>query len=84
MPATRARSPGRISGFPGGELLGGPNRWNQQEKDWVPLKPKLVCEVAYDHFQGGKRFRHLAQFKGWREDRKPRDCTFDQIGPSRG
>jgi ATP-dependent DNA ligase len=71
-------------GFPGGDLLGGPNRWNQQEKDWIPLKPKLVCEVAYDHFQGGRRFRHLAQFKGWRKDRKPKDCTFDQIDPGRG
>jgi ATP-dependent DNA ligase len=71
-------------GFPGGDLLGGPSRWNQQEKDWIPLKPKLVCEVAYDHFQGGRRFRHLAQFKGWRKDRKPRDCTFDQIAPGRG
>jgi ATP-dependent DNA ligase len=71
-------------GFPGGDLLGGPNRWNQQEKDWIPLKPKLVCEVAYDHFQGGRRFRHLAQFKGWRNDRKPKDCTFDQIDSGRG
>ena len=71
-------------GFPGGDLLGGPNRWNQQEKDWIPLKPKLVCEVAYDHFQGGRRFRHLAQFQRWRNDRKPKDCTFDQIAPGRG
>ena len=71
-------------GFPGGDLLGGPNRWNQQEKEWIPLKPKLVCEVAYDHFQGGRRFRHLAQFLRWRNDRKPKDCTFDQTGPSRG
>jgi ATP-dependent DNA ligase len=71
-------------GFPGGDLLGGPNRWNQQEKDWIPLKPKLVCEVAYDHFQGGRRFRHLAQFLRWRTDRKPKDCTFEQIAPGRG
>jgi ATP-dependent DNA ligase len=72
------------AGFPGGDLLGGPNRWNQQEKDWIPLKPKLVCEVAYDHFQGGRRFRHLAQFLRWRKDRKPKDCTFEQIAPGRG
>jgi ATP-dependent DNA ligase len=71
-------------GFPGGDLLGGPNRWNQQEKDWIPLEPKLVCEVAYDHFQGGRRFRHLAQFLRWRNDRKPKDCKFDQAAPGRG
>ena len=71
-------------GFPGGVILGGPSRWRQQEKDWIPLEPKLVCEVAYDHFQGGMRFRHLAQFIRWRKDRKPRDCTFDQAGTGRG
>lgn len=71
-------------GFPGGVILGGPSRWRQQEKDWIPLEPKLVCEVAYDHFQGGMRFRHLAQFLRWRNDRKPKDCTFDQAAPGRG
>ena len=71
-------------GFPGGVILGGPSRWRQQEKDWIPLKPKLVCEVSYDHFQGGWRFRHLAQFLRWRNDRKPKDCTFDQAAPGRG
>ena len=65
-------------GFPGGVILGGPSRWRQQEKEWIPVDPVLVCEVAYDHFQGGMRFRHLAQFVRWRKDRKPKDCTFDQ------
>jgi ATP-dependent DNA ligase len=71
-------------GFPGGVILGGPSRWRQQEKDWIPIDPVLVCEVAYDHFQGGHRFRHLAQFVRWRPDRDPRSCTFEQIGPRRG
>jgi ATP-dependent DNA ligase len=71
-------------GFPGGVILGGPSRWRQQEKEWIPVEPVLVCEVAYDHFQGGHRFRHLAQFLRWRPDRNPRDCTFDQITPGRG
>jgi ATP-dependent DNA ligase len=66
-------------GFPGGAILGGPSRWRQQEKDWIPVEPALVCEVAYDHFQGGHRFRHLAQFLRWRPDRNPRSCTFDQV-----
>jgi ATP-dependent DNA ligase len=66
-------------GFPGGVILGGPSRWRQQEKDWISVDPVLVCEVAYDHFQGGHRFRHLAQFLRWRPDRDPRSCTFEQL-----
>jgi ATP-dependent DNA ligase len=65
-------------------VLGGPSRWRAQEKEWIPLQPRLVCEVAYDHFQGGHRFRHLAQFLRWRNDVDPRDCTFDQATPGRG
>jgi ATP-dependent DNA ligase len=65
-------------------MLGGPSRWRAEEREWIPLQPKLVCEVAYDHFQGGRRFRHLAQFVRWRDDVDPRDCTFDQASPGRG
>ena len=39
---------------------------------------ELVVEVAYDHMQG-TRFRHTAQFRRWRPDKPPRDCTFDQL-----
>ena len=37
---------------------------------WVPVRPRLVVEVAYEHMQGG-RFRHMSQFRRWRPDRKP-------------
>ena len=37
-----------------------------------------MVEVAYDHMQGG-RFRHTAQFRRWRTDKPPRDCTFAQL-----
>jgi ATP-dependent DNA ligase len=63
--------------FPRGVILGGPSRWRQQEKDWIPVEPVLVCEVAYDHFQGD-RFRHLAHLVRWRPDRDPKSCTFEQ------
>jgi ATP-dependent DNA ligase len=66
-----------------GAMLGGPSRWRQHERDWIAVEPTLVCEVAYDHFQG-PRFRHLAQFRRWRPERNPRDCTFDQATPGRG
>ncbi|MFN2590438.1 MAG: ATP-dependent DNA ligase, partial [Actinomycetota bacterium] len=72
-------------GFGEGTVLGGPSRWRATEKEWIPLDPRLVCEVAYDHFQGD-RLRHLAQFRKWRPDRDPRSCTFAQAGvtPIRG
>jgi ATP-dependent DNA ligase len=58
---------------------GASSRWSQgKDLSWVPLKPKLVVEVAYDHMQG-TRFRHTAQFRRWREDKRPEDCGFDQL-----
>jgi ATP-dependent DNA ligase len=58
---------------------GGVTRWNAgKDLTWVPLRPELVCEVAYDHMEGG-RFRHTAQFRRWRPDREPASCTYDQL-----
>jgi ATP-dependent DNA ligase len=62
-----------------GRLPGGLSRWNaKKDLSWVPLRPELVCEVAYDHMEG-TRFRHTAQFRRWRPDRDPRSCTFAQL-----
>jgi ATP-dependent DNA ligase len=58
---------------------GAESRWSQgKDLSWVPLAPMLVVEVAYDHMQGN-RFRHTAQFRRWRKDKKPKDCTFEQL-----
>ncbi|HLV86851.1 MAG TPA: ATP-dependent DNA ligase [Candidatus Sulfotelmatobacter sp.] len=58
---------------------GGQSRWSQgKDLSWEPLRPELVVEVAYDHMQGD-RFRHTAQFRRWRSDKKPADCTYDQL-----
>jgi ATP-dependent DNA ligase len=58
---------------------GGSSRWSQgKDLSWVPLRPELVVEVAYDHMQGN-RFRHTAQFRRWRADKPPQDCGFDQL-----
>ena len=55
------------------------SRWSQgKDLSWEPLRPELVVEVAYDHMQGD-RFRHTAQFRRWRPDKKPHECTFDQL-----
>jgi ATP-dependent DNA ligase len=62
-----------------GSKPGGPSRWSTKRSgEWEPLKPKLVAEVAYDHFSAG-RFRHGTQFLRWRPDKAPRQCTFEQV-----
>jgi ATP-dependent DNA ligase len=63
----------------GQRIPGGQSRWSQgKDLSWEPLRPELVAEVAYDHMQGS-RFRHIAQFRRWRKDKKPKDCTYDQL-----
>jgi len=70
QPATEAeahRRPGMAS------------RWSQgKDLSWEPIRAELVLQVAYDHMQGS-RFRHTAQFRRWRGDKRPRACTFDQL-----
>ena len=44
----------------------------------MPLKPKLVAEVRYDHATGD-RFRHGTKLLRWRPDKAPRQCTMDQL-----
>jgi ATP-dependent DNA ligase len=62
-----------------GNTPGGPSRWStRRSSEWVPLKPKLVVEVSYDHFTGG-RFRHGTTVLRWRPDKKPKQCTMDQL-----
>jgi ATP-dependent DNA ligase len=58
---------------------GGQSRWSQgKDLSWEPLRLELVAEVAYEHMQNG-RFRHMAQFRRWRFDKRPAHCTYDQI-----
>jgi ATP-dependent DNA ligase len=60
-------------------MPGAKSRWSQGKNlAWEPLRPELVVEVAYDHMQG-RRFRHTAQFRRWRSDKPPRDCTYAQL-----
>jgi ATP-dependent DNA ligase len=62
-----------------GNAPGGPSRWSTKHSgEWQPLKPKLVVEVCYDHFSGG-RFRHGTRLLRWRPDKAPRQCTMDQV-----
>ena len=59
------------------------SRWNSAaDKRWIPIRPELVAEVAYDQMEGNsgvQRFRHTVRFVRWRPDRDPAGCTFDQL-----
>jgi len=60
-------------------MPGGQSRWSHgKDLSWEPLRPELVVEVAYEHMQGA-RFRHMAQFRSWRTDKQPSDCTYAQL-----
>jgi ATP-dependent DNA ligase len=60
-------------------IPGAQSRWSHgKDLSWEPLRPELVVQVAYDHMQGS-RFRHTAQFRRWRHDKKPSDCTYAQL-----
>jgi ATP-dependent DNA ligase len=62
-----------------GQAPGGPSRWSTERTgEWQPLPPKLVVEVQYDHFTGG-RFRHGTRLLRFRPDKAPEDCTRSQV-----
>jgi ATP-dependent DNA ligase len=55
------------------------SRWSAGKTlEWEPLRIALVAEVAYDHMQG-RRFRHTAQFRHFRQDRTPESCNYSQL-----
>ncbi|MEO8889264.1 MAG: ATP-dependent DNA ligase [Jatrophihabitantaceae bacterium] len=63
----------------GQRLPGNVSRWNAtKDLSFVPLRPDRVLEVKYEHMEG-TRFRHLAHFVRWREDRTPESCTYEQL-----
>ncbi len=74
----------RLVGFLGGYETGErgsaePSRWSAgKELEWIALRPELVVEIDFDHVSAG-RIRHGAKLRRWREDKDPRECTFDQL-----
>ena len=62
-----------------GKAPGGLSRWSTKHSmEWQPVEPKLVAEVQFDHFTGG-RFRHGTKFLRWRPEKDPRQCTMEQV-----
>jgi ATP-dependent DNA ligase len=56
-----------------------PSRWTGgRDLEWVALRPELVIEVGYDHASAG-RIRHGARFQRFRNDKEPRECTFEEL-----
>ncbi len=70
----------RLKPFETGERGSGePSRWqNAKDLEWIALRPELVVEITFDH-TSGRRIRHGAKVKRWREDKDPRECTIDQL-----
>ena len=72
--AQASADPGAPQRMPGAQ-----SRWSQgKDLSWEPLRPELVVEVAYEHMQAD-RFRHMAQFRRWRMDKPPEQCTYAQL-----
>jgi ATP-dependent DNA ligase len=83
-PALTARLE-KLEGGPGftGNAPGGPSRWStERASQWLPVKPKLVVEVCYDHFSGD-RFRHGTRLLRFRPDKAPAQCRMDQVRQKR-
>jgi ATP-dependent DNA ligase len=72
--------PGRLAPFETGERgSGDPSRWTQgRDLEWVELRPELVVEVTFDHASAG-RIRHGAKVLRFRDDKRPEECTTDQL-----
>ena len=49
-----------------------------KDLSFVPLRPERGLEGKYDHMEG-RRFRHTAHFKRWRDDRDPTSCGYGQL-----
>jgi ATP-dependent DNA ligase len=66
-----------------GRQPGAESRWSQgRDLEWIPVKPKVVCEVRFDKVEED-RFRHGTRFLRFRPDKDPRECTWDQVKPRR-
>ena len=63
---------------------GGPSRWNRgKDTAWVPVEPRIVLEVEFDHVSGG-RFRHGTRPLRFRPDKSPTQCTMEQLDQPAG
>jgi ATP-dependent DNA ligase len=78
--AAKRAMPAMLAPLETGEAGSGePSRWTGgRDLEWVALRPELVIEVGYDHAASG-RIRHGARFRRFRDDKDPRECTFELL-----
>lgn len=78
--AEKRRLPGFLAEYESGEKGSGEqSRWSAgKDLEWIGLRPELVVEIDFDHVSAG-RIRHGAKLRRWREDKDPRECTYDQL-----
>jgi ATP-dependent DNA ligase len=67
-----------VEGEPSTEPMGPPSRWGKEGLPWSHVRPELVVEVRYDKWEG-HRFRHGTRLERFRPDKRPADCTVDQV-----
>jgi ATP-dependent DNA ligase len=74
-----------LDASPLGRLAGSAGRWvpGTMVRDWIPLAPTRVCEVAYDMLDG-RRLRYPARFVRWRPDREAASCGVGQLDVEAG
>jgi ATP-dependent DNA ligase len=75
---------GPLVGGPGftGNAPAGVSRWSGRERIVIPVQPCYVVEVNADHIEAS-RFRHGSRLLRWRDDKRPEQCTMDQVAGSR-
>ena len=78
--AEKRELPAKLAPYETGERgMGDPSRWNnERELEWISLRPELVVEVTFDH-TSNDRIRHGTKISRWREDKKPEECSMEQL-----
>ena len=78
--AEKRELPSRLAEYETGRRgAGDPSRWNnERELEWIDMRPELVVEVTFDH-TSNDRIRHGTKILRWREDKKPSECSMEQL-----
>ena len=78
--AEKRRLVGFLAPYESGERgTADPSRWSAgKDLEWIALRPELVVEIDFDHVSAW-RIRHGAKLRRWREDKPPRECTYEQL-----
>lgn len=78
--AEKRSLPEKLAPYETGERgMGDPSRWNnERELEWIEVRPELVVEVTFDH-TSNDRIRHGTKIVRWRDDKKPAECSMEQL-----